>query len=335
MWALFQKTFETFTELLNRNLAAFTPSRFQSLDEMMSALERLRPGRVKKLARRAVSLVNGESIPYNAEGDFIVGYFDFIVGHKRTPKKQQWVNDVLFDIKTGDKLLDPLRVFVTDKEFAKLYVRSTVGEEYNIPTEMVISTIGELDSVAFPPDCVIKPTHLSGQVIVRRAGSDIDLDVMRSWFSMNHYQPSRERNYRHLSPKIIVEPIAFGGRKLVDYKFFCVDGRVKTLFAQEDTLARKEKRRQFYDVDGVPLPYHWGYPRPDSAFALPRNLGAMIEVSEQLSRRFGFVRIDLYSDGSRCLVGEITHCHAGANQPFEPRSSELDFSRLLFSESRP
>ena len=47
-------------------------------------------------------------------------------------------NDVLHRIKTSDDIIDPLRVFVSDKEYLKLYVRATLGDRYVVPTIDVI-----------------------------------------------------------------------------------------------------------------------------------------------------------------------------------------------------
>lgn len=334
MWVLFQKTFETFVDLMNREVAPITEARFTRLDDMIQTLETARPGRLREIVRRALSMANPQEIPFNEEGDFIVSFFGFVESNRRTPKQgRQWVNDVLFDLKMSDELMSPLRTFVTDKEFVKLYVRSILGEEYNVPTELIVSNVSDVDATVFPINCVIKPTHMSAQVIIRRDGSPLDRDLMRAWFKSNYYRTTRERNYRYLAPKLIVEPILFGGREVIDYKFFCVEGKAKAFIVQQDTVSHDSIKRQLYTRQGMPLPYEWGFPLPDQPLGPPRNMADMIEVAEQLSRRIGFVRVDLYSDGSQCFVGEITNCQGGANRPFSSLSSEVEFSRLLFSKS--
>jgi hypothetical protein len=58
----------------------------------------------------------------------------------------------------------------------------------------------------------------------------------------------------------------------------------------------------------------------------------MIQVAERLAKYFQFIRIDLYSDGNQCLVGEITNCHGNANRVFYPAEGEIVASKLIFSE---
>ena len=89
-------------------------------------------------------------------------------------------NDVLYRIKTTDEILDPLRVFVTDKEFVKLYVKAVIGDEYNVPTLAVLRSIDEVRAYSFPPQCCIKATHSCDKVIVRRDSGPIDYNKIES-----------------------------------------------------------------------------------------------------------------------------------------------------------
>ena len=72
--------------------------------------------------------------PHNRLGDKLICLFDFYISHRRTASNELFLNDVLYKIKTTDEIIDPLRVFVTDKEFVKLFVKAVVGDQYNVPT---------------------------------------------------------------------------------------------------------------------------------------------------------------------------------------------------------
>ncbi len=66
--------------------------------------------------------------PTTRLGDKIVSFLFFIAYMRRWPKKGFLFNDYLFQIKTSNEILDPLRIFVSDKEYVKLYVKATVGK---------------------------------------------------------------------------------------------------------------------------------------------------------------------------------------------------------------
>jgi hypothetical protein len=95
--------------------------------------------------RRGVYRSFLRSFPENRTGDRLVSVIQFFRFHKRLPNKSMSYNDVLHRIKTGDELLDPLRIFVSDKEFLKLYVRAVVGDEYVVPTLDVIRSKAAVD----------------------------------------------------------------------------------------------------------------------------------------------------------------------------------------------
>ncbi len=116
--------------------------------------------------------------------------------HRRWPGDALLWNDVRYRIKTSNEILDPLSVFVSDKEHGKHYVKAIVGDEHNVPT------------------------HASAEVILRRSGEPIDRERIKRWFALNYFA-GREINYRLLRPKVIVEPLIFDSDNVEDYKIFC------------------------------------------------------------------------------------------------------------------
>jgi len=155
-------------------------------------------------------------LPRNRCGDLIYSYVRFLTRHKRIPTNRLLFNDVLFNLKVSDEIIDPLRVFVSDKEFLKIYVRAMTDEKYNVPTIRVLASDEEIDDYDFPSNCCIKPTHLSGAVILRNDNEQLDKQKIKRWLRKNHYRRDREANYKTLKPKIIVEPIIFGNSNLED-----------------------------------------------------------------------------------------------------------------------
>ncbi|MBK8508485.1 MAG: hypothetical protein IPL51_07470 [Candidatus Competibacteraceae bacterium] len=267
-------------------------------------------------------------MPQNRLGDKIVSYINFLMNNNRLPKKQLSLNDVLYSIKTTDEILDPLRVFVSDKEFLKLFVSASLGDQYNVPTLDVIRDIKALDTYAFPPTCCIKPTHASGEVIIRRNNEPLDMERIKSWFKLNYYLVTREANYKLLKPKIIVEPLIFQGERIEDYKFLCYQGQPKLVWVDIDRYT--QHKRKVFDCAWNELNFSITKPRSEASFKKPNNFSRMLEVASNLASQFSFVRIDLYSDGNTILVGEITNCSGNAGERFLPAESEPEASKILF-----
>jgi hypothetical protein len=263
--------------------------------------------------------------------DATVHFASFLRQHRRLPRREsQLVNDVIYRMKASGELQDPLRVFVTDKELLKVYVRDTLGDTFNVPTTRILRHAAEVSDDKFPDACVIKPTHASGEVIIRRNGEPLDLMRIRRWFQLNYYRQSREPNYRYLQPKVIVEPIIFGAEDLVDYKVFCFNGEPKLI--QVDSNRHIRHSRRFFDLDWQPLHFGLVYERGTVDVARPANLQTMLDVASRLSRGFSLIRVDMYSNGEQVLVGELTNCPSGANGIFYPADGEQVASRMILGE---
>jgi hypothetical protein len=253
----------------------------------------------------------------------------FLWKHGRLPRRDALLwNDRWFRVKTSDEILDPLRVFVTDKENLKTYVRHTVGDRHNVPTLAVLTRPEQVDDWDFPAHCCIKPTHASAEVIFRTHGEPIDRARIKAWFGLDYYLKSREPHYRRLTRKVIVEPLIFGSANVEDYKIFCYEGEPRIIQVDVDRFV--DHRRKFFDADWRELDFSIVYPRAARSIARPDTLDEMLAVARALSRPFAIVRVDLYTNNRRVLVGEITHCSDNAGGVFLPRSAELTASRRLF-----
>lgn len=282
---------------------------------------------IEKVLRKVALWIIAIS-PENTPGDRLSIFLTFLIEHKRFPTCKPLFNDVLYQIRTSDEIIDPLRVFVSDKEFVKLYVKAVVGDEFNVPTFCVLRNMEEVRQYVFPDRCCIKPTHASGRVILRRAGEPINFAEIEEWFSMNHYHSGRETNYKSLKAKVIVEPIIFGAERLPDYKIFCFKGQPKLI--QVDIDRHTDHTRKFFDPEWNEQDFSILYDRNAGAFEKPKNLDKMLTIAADLSARFSFVRVDLYSDGTSILVGEITNCHEAGVAGFRPPSAELQASKMIF-----
>jgi hypothetical protein len=292
---------------------------------------------MRHIIRLGYRLLNG-FIPHNQAGDHLVGLIWFVICHRRVPRKSPaanttripFFNDYLFNLKTGPDGLNPLRAFVSDKAWLKNYVAAKVGPSFNVPSLCVLYSFEEALAHDFPERCCIKPTHMSGAVIFRLAGEPVDFGKIRTWFQSNYYLRGREANYRHLKPKLIVEPLIFDSDHNEDLKFFCHRGKAK--FVQVDIGRRTSHTRLYFDRNWSKLAFSILKPISAEAFERPKNWEQLLGVADALSQEFEFVRVDLYTNGSEILVGEITNWPENCNGPFIPKSAELQAAEILFKD---
>jgi hypothetical protein len=238
-------------------------------------------------------------------------------------------SDYLHGLKVTGALEEPLRVFVTDKELAKLFISATIGSEHVIPTIAILRDQRDLSGYRFPDRCVIKSTHGCGQAILRHNGEDIDKSIILNWLSYSHYRHTAERNYRSLTPKIIVEPFAFDGSDFLELKIQCYRARPRFISVTKDRFTGM----RFRIVDCSWQDPGFSYVRPPMGARIPRpeNLDRILELATRLSSHFESIRVDLYTNGDRILIGELTNCPHNALVDFFPPESEAIFSAAYFS----
>lgn len=263
--------------------------------------------------------------------DNLIALFRFVLSHKRLPKKYDGLSlqDYLYQVKTSEELRSPICSFTTDKALVKDYIRLKVGDRYNVPTLGVFNSLDELLNSALTFPCVIKPTHLSGEVIFADSVFDLNEKTIAEWMNRNHYFSRREANYRYLLPRIIVEPVLFNNRNINDVKIFCKTG-VPSFF-QIDYDRTENHTRLLHAMNGESLNCSVGYPiYTGRQLTLESStLEKMIEIAKALSADFSFVRIDMYFEGNKVYVGEITHVHGSANERFFPRCAEHRIADIL------
>jgi TupA-like ATPgrasp len=270
-------------------------------------------------------------LPKTRTFDYGFALAQFVQAHRRFPRMSGGgLNDALFHINTSREMLNPLRAFVSDKALLKQYVSAKVGDAHNVPTIAVLQSCDEAQEFAYPMDCVIKPTHMSGEIVFRRAGSAVDLAKVRSWFDKDFYCITREVNYRNLRPKVIVEPHIFGRESVEDYKVFCLHGQ--PFIVQVDRDRHTHHTQNLYTTDWELLPFAMSSPI-GPGISRPANLKELISIAATLSDDFNLIRIDLYTDEQTILVGEITNCHQAGRGRFMPAEGEEIMRRMLFGES--
>lgn len=241
--------------------------------------------------------------------------------------KIQWLK--LFDRFAGAPLMvDKIRVkdYVTQK-VPGLKVPRTLGV-YDRPCAI------EWD--ALPSRFVVKTNHDSGSVYVVHDKERVNIDAIQSKLAQALQTKFGVRRgewaYDEVRPAILVEELlGDGARALPDYKFYCVNGRVRFLhYIYDRDVGAKE---QLIDQDGTDIgqPLHPKFPY-GSDFKKPHKWNEMIALAEQAASGVRFVRVDLYLVGDEVYFGEYTFW-PGSGVYQGPAaltlSARLDFDRTI------
>lgn len=249
-------------------------------------------------------------------------------------KNPQTFNEKLQWMKIYDR--NPLYKKLVDKYDVKKYITDIVGEEYIIPTLGVWDKFDDIDFDKLPNQFVLKCTHDSGSVFICKDKSKIDYGKIKSEFNQalkrSQFLGGREWAYKGLKPRIIAEEFMVddSGTGLKDYKFFCFDGKVKSLFiATERGVEGTDVKFDFFDENFNHLPFKHGHENANITPSKPDKFEEMIVVAEKLSKGLRQVRVDLYNVNGKIYFGELTFYHHCGFVPFEPEEWDYTFGSWI------
>ena len=256
--------------------------------------------------------------------------FEKRLGYSLNLDNPQTFNEKLNWLKIYDRNL------VYTKMVDKIEVKKFIATKYGdlglniIPTLGVWKNVEEIDFDSLPNQFVIKCAHDSGSVRVVKDKSQINVDVLKKFLGerlkTNYYSMWREWPYKHVKPRILIEP--FMGI-LNDFKFLCFNGVVKCFDVDIDRFS--SHRVNYYDRNKKLLNFGLVELPPDfnREIALPSSIEQMIEISEKISKDVPFLRVDLYDINGTIYFGELTFFPSAGYGGFEPIEADYELGAWL------
>lgn len=240
--------------------------------------------------------------------------------------------EIQYKIKTGRKLnLKNPEKFTEKIQWYKLYYKEPIFpkcvDKYDVreyvENKGLGNTLNELYGVfdkvedinieKLPNKFVMKTTNGGGglNVFVCKDKEKFDYDEKKKLIykslKTKTYSSGREWPYDKIKPRIIIEKFIehnANERSLMDYKFYCFNGKPEFLLlinGREDV-----KKKSLYDMDFNCLEYKYAdYDRIEN-LTKPENFDEMIKIATKLSEDFPFVRVDLYNSNGKIIFGELT-----------------------------
>lgn len=222
---------------------------------------------------------------------------------------------------------------IVDKYKVREFIKDKIGEEYLIPLIGVYDSEDEIDFNNLPNKFVLKVNHGSGYNIICSDKSKLDVNdtkkKLKKWLKEDYAEIKKEYQYKNVKRKIVCESfINDKNGELLDYKFFCFNGKVE--FIKVDIDRYDGHKVNIYDKKWNLLPMEeYGMPNSNKIIEKPNNLQKMIEIAEVLSKEFNFARIDLYYVDGTIYFGEVTLTPAGGVNPFKPLDMDLKYANMI------
>lgn len=233
---------------------------------------------------------------------------------------------------------NPILPKCVDKYEVRHYIKGKGLE--NILNELygVYNDLNEIDINKLPNKFVIKTTSGGGnrEVFLCKNKSEFDFSTVKNSLkdlaTKKVANGGREWPYDKIAPRIIIEKYienSVEDESLVDYKFYCFNGKPEYLLVINDRELDSNKKKSIYDMDFKLLAYKYAdYDRINENFVKPKNFEKMKEIASILSKDFPFVRVDLYNVNGNIIFGELTFYPAsGYLEKIEPEGFDDELGK--------
>lgn len=217
-----------------------------------------------------------------------------------------------------------------DKLAVRSHVRRTVGTNYLVPLHATAKRLTQEVWDSLPEAFILKTNHGShwNRIVRRKSEEDFRTVAAQAnrWLDMNFYYVRRERQYENIKPVLLFEELLTeeGREHITDFKLFCFHGKARLILVTEDG---DPDTGDYYDDNWYRLDVRR---KAVSGSAIPRP-GTLFEmkcIAEALAAQFTFVRVDLYSIGSRVYFSELTFVPGGGSGRFHSAAFEECLGRL-------
>ncbi|MEG1381637.1 MAG: ATP-grasp fold amidoligase family protein [Ruthenibacterium sp.] len=229
---------------------------------------------------------------------------------------------------------DPLMAQCVDKYEVRKYVAdkgyaSILNELYGVYDDPKT-----IDFAKLPHQFVLKDTLGGGgnSVIICKDKGCLNIpetiEKMTEWIKpVNGKHPGREWVYDQGKNRIIIEkhiPSDPDKGGLIDYKFFCFNGKVAYVYGVADRKVGQKAGFGIFTPNFELLPYTRLDEKPlERSLEKPANYEDLLACAEKLAASFPHARIDLYDQDGKILFGEITFFDGSGYMTFGP--DEFDF----------
>ena len=229
---------------------------------------------------------------------------------------------------------NPLYTDRADKLKVREYIAKTLGNEFLVPLLGVYKRADDIDFDKLPNQFVLKCNHDSGSILICKDKSNFDIEGAKAHLTKhintNYYYPSREWQYKDISPKILCEKYMADemNEEINNYRIFCFSGEPKIIQVVCDKFA--DKKLKFYFTDWHPIKNTISMmPESDLILNKPDKLDDMLQIARKLSQGLPHVRVDLYLTYNKIYFSEMTFFDLGGNRNFKQQEFNLKMGSWL------
>ena len=262
--------------------------------------------------------------------EYLLRRFKAVFGRELDLDNPVTLNEKLQWLKLYDRR--PEYTTYVDKYAVRDFIKQTIGEEYLIPMLGVWNRAEDIDFDCLPEQFVLKCNHGCAYNIVVQNKIKINrkktVHQLNQWLKEDFGAFNIELHYSKIKPhRIICEK--FLGDNIIDYKFFCFNGKPKFIYVSSDLIHDRQAQIGFFYLNGSKMPLKRDDYVDIPQVTLPTFFPEMLDMAENLSKDFPFVRVDFFLANNRYYFAELTFTPSAGMMPFNPDIYDLKWGKML------
>lgn len=233
-------------------------------------------------------------------------YFKKYLGYKLNLNNPKTFNEKNQWLKIYEWPNNPLAIQCGDKYTVREFIKKNNLDDYLNDLIGVWDKVEDINWDTLPEKFVLKVTNGCAYNIICDNKSNFDKKTvfkqLNTWMKEDFGKFNAEPHYSKMKSRIICEK--YLGEEMIDYKFYCFNGRVEFCYIAQGYA--KEKKFTFFNRDGRISPFQRADYVPYLDAKVPNRFDDMIALSELLAKDFITVRIDWYEVEKKIYFGEMT-----------------------------
>lgn len=218
---------------------------------------------------------------------------------------------------------------LADKYAVRGYVEECGLSDILVPLYGHWENADEIDFQKLPNSFVLKTVQGSGDIILVKDASTVDMNAIRYKMDkavrMKYGELEGGKHYMRIKPAIIAESFMVNddvsakySTSIIDYKIWCFNGKPYYVWA----CCNRDKHGtdvMTYDLDWHAHPEYsvfYDHYREGQIIPKPDNFDQMMLIAEKLAKPFPVVRVDLYNLAGQIYFGEMTFTSLGGLMDF-------------------
>ena len=260
--------------------------------------------------------------------------YRYVTGHKLHLKNPQRYTEKLQYLRLKKYPKNPDVINCASRVEVRKFLKKQGFEDNLVKIYGVFNKFEDINFATLPESFIMKCTHASGFNYIVRNKNDIKIEELNKlftkWLKTNYGKKTVELHYSPIKPQIIIEELLLENKHLpIEYKIHVFNGKARYMYIVTDR--ESDIHYNNYLIDWTPYERaqfnHWTSTTKE--IKKPRCWEEAVNIAETISKKFPFVRVDLFIINNHIYISEMTFTPAKGTLTFKDDNVDYEISSWL------